>query len=144
MRSSDMHAHHTPRCLWRATEGNGDRHTLRREQDARGREYAVAGRRRQQMPPRARRTPEKRLADMDSLGVDRHLVSPSPGFYHYDLDAAMTIATPRDCNHEIRDMITSWPDRFAGLATLPMQDVPAAIAEKEAILWTNLERLLGL
>jgi aminocarboxymuconate-semialdehyde decarboxylase len=81
---------------------------------------------------------------MDSLGVDRHLVSPSPGFYHYDLDAAMTIATPRDCNHEIRDMITSWPDRFAGLATLPMQDVPAAIAEKEAILWTNLERLLGL
>ena len=42
MRSIDIHAHITPQCFWKATEGGRDWHTLRREQDARGREFAVA------------------------------------------------------------------------------------------------------
>ena len=123
MRSIDIHAHLTPQCFWRTTEGGGNWHTLRREQDARGRQYAVVGGRRQQLPPRARWTPEERLVDMDSLGVDVHVVSPYSGFYNYDLDTTVAVATSQDTNNEIRDMITSWPDRFAGLAALPMQDV---------------------
>jgi aminocarboxymuconate-semialdehyde decarboxylase len=134
MRSIDIHAHLTPQCFWRTTEGSGDWHTVRREQDARGRQYAVVGGRRQELPPRARWTPEERLADMDSLGVDVHVVSPYSGFYNYHLDTAIAVATSHDANNEIRDMITSWPDRFAGLATLPMQDVPAAIAELERVM----------
>jgi hypothetical protein len=43
MRSIDIHAHITPQCFWKATEGGHDWHTLRREQDARGREFAVVG-----------------------------------------------------------------------------------------------------
>lgn len=134
MRSIDIHAHLTPQCFWRATERQGDWHSLRREQDARGREYAVVQGRRQQLPPRARWTPEERLADMDSLGVDIHVLSPYSGFYNYHLDTALTVATSQESNNEIRDMISSWPDRFAGLATLPMQDVPAAIAELERVM----------
>jgi aminocarboxymuconate-semialdehyde decarboxylase len=134
MRSIDIHAHLTPQCFWRATEGNGAWHTLRREQDAQGHEYAVVGGHRQQLPPRARWTPEERLADMDSLGVDVHVLSPYSGFYNYHLDASVAIATSCDSNNEIRDMISSRPERFAGLATLPMQDVPAAIAELERVM----------
>jgi aminocarboxymuconate-semialdehyde decarboxylase len=134
MRSIDIHAHLTPQCFWRATEGNGDWHTLRREQDASGREYAVVGGRHQQLPPRARWTPEERLADMDSLGVDVHVVSPYAGFYNYHLEPAVATATAVDSNNEIRDMISHWPTRFAGLATLPMQDVRAAIAELERVM----------
>ena len=134
MRSIDIHAHLTPQCFWRATAGSGDWHGLRREQDERGREYAVVGGRRQQLPPRARWTPEERLADMDSLGVDVHVVSPYSGFYNYHLDTAVATATARDSNNEIRDMMSQWPARFAGLATLPMQDVPAAIAELERVM----------
>ena len=93
MRSIDIHAHITPQCFWRATEGKGDWHTLRREQDARGREYARGG----QGPPgtaaKSRWTPEERLADMDSLGVDMHVLSPYSGFYNYELDTAVAIAT---------------------------------------------------
>ena len=31
-------------------------------------------------------------------------------------------------------MVAQWPERFAGLGTLPMQDVNAAIAELERIM----------
>lgn len=134
MRSIDIHAHLTPQCFWRATEAGGNWHTLRREQDARGREYAVVGSHRGQLPPRTRWTPEERLADMDSLGVDIHVLSPYSGFYNYELDTTVATATSKDSNDEIAQMTKSWPERFAGLATLPMQDVRAAIAELERVM----------
>ncbi len=134
MRSIDIHAHLTPQCFWRATEGSGEWHTLKRQQDARGREILVAGDRRGQLPPKSSWTPEQRLADMDSLGVDMHVVSPYAGFYNYEMDVGIAAATSRESNDEISQMMKSWPDRFAGLATLPMQDVSAAVAELERVM----------
>jgi aminocarboxymuconate-semialdehyde decarboxylase len=131
MRSIDVHAHLTPQCFWRATENGGDWHTLRRETDARGMEYALVGGRRQALPPRAKWTPEERLADMDSLGVDVHVVSPYVGFYNYHLPVDVARATSAATNDEIAGMIRAWPERFAGLGTLPMQDVKAAMSEME-------------
>src|SRR5262245_66373799 len=131
MRSIDIHAHPPPQRFWRATENGGEWHTLRREKDARGADVALVGGRRQPLPPRARWTPGERLADMDSLGVDMHVVSPYVGFYNYRLDAAVATATSRAINDEIAEMARARPKRFAGLGTLPMQDVKAAIAELE-------------
>ncbi len=131
MRSIDIHAHLTPQCFWRATENGGAWHTIKREQDARGSEIALVGGRRQSLPPRARWTPEQRLADMDSLGVDMHVVSPYVGFYNYELPAEVARATAQAINDEIADMVRTRPQRFAGLGTLPMQDVKAAVAELE-------------
>ena len=70
------------------------------------------------LPPRAKWTPEERLADMDSLGVDVHVVSPYVGFYNYHLDAKIALATSRATNDEISSMTKTWPKRFAGLGTL--------------------------
>jgi aminocarboxymuconate-semialdehyde decarboxylase len=131
MRSIDVHAHLTPQCFWRATENGGDWHTLKRETDARGMEYALVGGRRQALPPRAKWTPEERLADMDSLGVDVHVVSPYVGFYNYHLPVDVARATSAATNDEIAGMIRAWPERCAGLGTLPMQDVKAAMSEME-------------
>ena len=142
MRTIDIHAHLTPQCFWRATENDGTWHTIRRDKDARGRDRAIVGDRRQPLPPRARWTPEERLADMDSLGVDVHVVSPYVGFYNYHLDPAVALATSRATNDEISEMVRSWPTRFAGLGTLPMQDVKAATAELERCM-TQL-RLKGV
>ena len=134
MRSIDFHAHLTPQCFWRSTEDGGDWHGIKREQDARGRQIVVSGTSRGQLPPKSSWTPEQRLADMESLGVDIHVVSPFSGFYNYELDAGLAVASSRETNDEIRQMMMSWPDRFHGLATLPMQDVPAAIAELERVM----------
>jgi aminocarboxymuconate-semialdehyde decarboxylase len=131
MRSIDVHAHVTPQCFWRATENGGDWHTIRRERDTRGQECALVGSGRQLLPPRARWTPEERLADMDSLGVDVHVASPYVGFYNYHLPLEVARATAQATNDEIAGMVKTWPARFAGLWTLPMQDVKAAIAELE-------------
>ena len=131
MRSIDIHAHVTPQCFWRATENGGSWHSIKREKNAQGTESAVVGGKLQPLPPRARWTPEERIADMDSLGVDVHVVSPYVGFYNYHLDAKLAIASSRETNDEIRDMVRAWPQRFAGLGTLPMQDVKASIAEME-------------
>ena len=131
MRSIDVHAHLTPQRFWKATESGGSWHTIKRERDARGQERAIVGGKAQVLPPRARWTPEERLADMDSLGVDMHVVSTYVGFYNYQLDAAVASATSREINDEIAEMTRAWPARFAGLGTLPMQDVRAAIAELE-------------
>ena len=131
MRSIDVHAHLTPQCFWKATENGGNWHGITREKGAQGHEVAVVGKSRQPLPPRAKWTPEERLADMDSLGVDVHVVSPYVGFYNYHLDARVAVATSQAVNDEIRDMTRTWPERFAGLGTLPMQDVKAAIAEME-------------
>src|SRR5438876_5529705 len=76
-------------------------------------------------------TPEQRLADMNSLGVDIQVVSTNVAFYKYDQDVATTTAIARACNNEVHQMTVDYPKRFAGLATLPMQDVKAAIAELE-------------
>src|SRR5256886_17598235 len=128
MRSIDVHAHLTPQCFWQATEKGGDWHTLKREKDERGQELAVIAGKRQVLPPRARWTPEERLADMDSLGVDVHVVSPYVGFYNYHLDTPVAVATSRATNDEISEMVRARPQRFAGLGTLPLQDVKASIA----------------
>ncbi|HLF03737.1 MAG TPA: amidohydrolase family protein, partial [Dehalococcoidia bacterium] len=49
----------------------------------------------------------------------------------YHLPAAQGLQLAREVNNEISAMTRQWPQRFAGLATLPMQDVKAAVAELE-------------
>jgi aminocarboxymuconate-semialdehyde decarboxylase len=81
--------------------------------------------------PRHAWTPEQRIADMDSLGVDVQVVSTNVAFYQYDRNVTTTIAIARDCNNEVRQMTMDYPDRLAGLATLPMQNIKTAIDELE-------------
>jgi aminocarboxymuconate-semialdehyde decarboxylase len=117
MRTIDIHAHSTPQSFVKAITAGKDWHGLK-----------LNGR---TANPRNFWTPEQRLADMSSLGVDIQVVSTAAAFYCYDLDPRVTTAIARDCNDEVHQMTKDHPDRFAGFATLPMQDVKAAIAELE-------------
>jgi aminocarboxymuconate-semialdehyde decarboxylase len=66
---------------------------------------------------------------MDSLGVDVHVLSTWVGLYNYDLPLEVGAATAKDCNDYVAELTKTWPQRFAGLATLPMQDVETTIGE---------------
>jgi len=67
---------------------------------------------------------------MDSLGVDVQVVSTFIGYYQFPTDA-QAIAACREANDEVRQMASDYPDRFAGLGTLPLQNLQAAIDELE-------------
>ena len=118
MRAIDLHAHVTPLCFQREVLNGRTFHGM----------TAAYG---ELFNPRNAWTPEQRILDMDSMGIDVQVVSSNVSFYMYDADVSTTTAIARDCNNEIGEMIQEYPGRFSGLATLPMQDVPAAIAELE-------------
>jgi aminocarboxymuconate-semialdehyde decarboxylase len=68
---------------------------------------------------------------MDRLGVDVQVLSAEPQMYCYQYPAEQAIPLHRETNDEVHSYTVDRPDRFDGLAILPMQDVPGAIAEME-------------
>jgi aminocarboxymuconate-semialdehyde decarboxylase len=129
MRSIDIHAHIAPGKAVQLKEGH-DWHGFTKIQQG-GRHLLARDSRRYGLHPNYLWTPEERIANMDSLKVDVHVLSTWVGLYNYDLPAEVGTATSRDCNDYVAELSRQWPQRFAGLATLPMQDVKAAVAELE-------------
>jgi uncharacterized protein len=71
---------------------------------------------------------ERRLAAMDACGIDLQVIShTTPGVQH--LDAATAIPLAREANDVLAAAVRAHPQRFAGLATLPTSDPPAAADE---------------
>ncbi|MGB9396733.1 MAG: amidohydrolase family protein, partial [Pseudolabrys sp.] len=62
-----------------------------------------------------------RLRDMDEAGVDVHVLSATPQTYLYSQEAALGAATSAIQNDQIAKLIKDNPQRFMGIATLPMQ-----------------------
>ena len=129
MRSIDIHAHIAPAIAANLASGK-EWHGFTR-QEISGRQVLVSGDKRAGLHPSYLITPEERIANMDSLGVDVHVLSTWVGLYNYDMPAEIGIATSKDCNDYVAQLSGQWPQRFAGIATLPMQDIKAAISELE-------------
>lgn len=73
---------------------------------------------------------ERKIRDMDAAGIDVSVLSvnmPGPE----NLDAELGIEGARVCNDAMAEAVQKHPDRLVGLACLPWQDVPAALAEME-------------
>lgn len=75
--------------------------------------------------------PDERLADMDKMGVDVQALSVAPPQFYYWTDPALGRRLARMQNEHLAELVAGHPDRFVGLATVPMQDVAAASAELE-------------
>jgi aminocarboxymuconate-semialdehyde decarboxylase len=129
MRSIDVHAHVVPQCLWRTVAAGKDWYGTRYEAGDGAAFMTTAGKRSRLPLPKTRFTPEERLADMDAQGVDVQVLSIHMPLVGYHLDPAQGRQLARDVNDEIAAMTRQWPTRFAGLATLPLQDVSASIDE---------------
>lgn len=75
--------------------------------------------------------PAQRIADMDRMGIDIQAISVAPPQYYYWADPALGRRLARMQNEHLAEMVTGNPDRFVGLATVPLQDVEASVAELE-------------
>jgi len=70
-----------------------------------------------------------RLAYMDGAEVDMHVLSAAPQTWLYNQEAAVGVAASAIQNDEIARLAKERPDRFAGIATLPMQAPDKAAGE---------------
>ena len=128
MRTIDIHAHITPEAYIAASRRGEAWHGIRPE-----------GVSNMNYNPRTTWTPQERIADMNSLGVDVQVLSTNASFYNYDMDASVVAAMARDCNDYVAQLTKDHPDRFSGFATLPMQDVAASVAELERSMSMGLK-----
>ncbi|MBX9685959.1 MAG: amidohydrolase family protein [Candidatus Obscuribacterales bacterium] len=75
-----------------------------------------------------------RISDMDAAGISMQVISHfDPGVQEMPVSEAVPLA--REANDMLADAVKKYPDRFAGFATLPVQDPDSAVAE--------LERMVG-
>lgn len=131
MKNIDIHAHLVPRSLWAAADVRKPWHGFKHEPGEGLGTIVGDGKRTAFTSDKVRYSPEERIKDMDAQGVDVQVVSIHTPFFGYHLDSAEGTALAREVNDEIAGMTKQWPARFAGLATLPMQDVKASIEELE-------------
>ncbi|HEU5112556.1 MAG TPA: amidohydrolase family protein, partial [Acidimicrobiia bacterium] len=72
---------------------------------------------------------EVRLADMDAMGVDVQVISLSPYQLFHWAGGELGIRAFQTINDDLTDLVAGHPDRFLGLAAIPLQEPSAAIAE---------------
>ncbi|GAA3774601.1 amidohydrolase family protein [Plantactinospora mayteni] len=75
--------------------------------------------------------PETRIADMDRMGIDVQAISVAPAGFFYWADPELGRELAQMQNDNLAKIVSDYPERFVGLATLPMQDVRSAVEELE-------------
>ncbi len=71
----------------------------------------------------------RRLADMDAMGIDVQVISPSPGHYNYALEPDIGREAARMVNDDMAALAASDSKRFVALGTVPLQHTGLAIEE---------------
>jgi aminocarboxymuconate-semialdehyde decarboxylase len=75
--------------------------------------------------------PKRRIEEMDSAGVSMQVLSTVPVMFSYWAKPNDTLDLSRLLNDHIAEVVRENPDRFAGLGTIPLQDVDLAAQELE-------------
>ncbi len=128
----DIHAHILPRSLAEAHNEGRDWFGTKVERTAEGRTQLTTGTRKNQMS-----TPEywldypERIPLMDAAGIDVQVISLNPQLLRDSEPLEIAIAATRAVNDEIAEAVGKHNGRFAGLATVPLQDPHAGVAELE-------------
>jgi gamma-resorcylate decarboxylase len=72
---------------------------------------------------------DRRLREMDELGIEVSVLSLGSDGIQSIPDPDEAIATAREANDALAEIVAARPDRFQGFAALPLQDPDAAIDE---------------
>ncbi len=75
--------------------------------------------------------PKRRIEEMDRANVSMQVLSTVPVMFSYWAKPVDTLDLARRLNDHIAEVVRAHPTRFAGLATIPMQDPDLAAGELE-------------
>ena len=70
-----------------------------------------------------------RISHLDRLGIDIQVLSPNPLTFFHGVEPSVATDFCHQHNQLMADTVAAAPDRFVGLAALPMQDLCAACEE---------------
>jgi aminocarboxymuconate-semialdehyde decarboxylase len=79
---------------------------------------------------------QARIAAMDEIGAARALISAPPTFFFYWVKPRIGVQIARVVNDGVAALVADAPRHFDGLATLPLADPVAAVAELERVVGT--------
>lgn len=128
MRVIDTHAHVIPPALVAAMRSGNAPDDIRIEED--GTMPWVVHRQGYRYPLLdSFHNADARIAQMDADGTDVAVLSVAPPLFLYWTETDGATAAARTINDAVAAMVADEPTRFAGLATLPMQDPVAAVGE---------------
>lgn len=134
MATIDIHCHIVPEsCLpMEAVGPDGRTYGFRSARDANGVLCPVAnGQINRNCEPEQLWDLDRRLRDMDRASVDIQVLSPAPFLFFYNLPAAECAPRARQLNTAIATIARARPDRFRGMATVPLQGPELAASELE-------------
>lgn len=132
----DLHAHYVPRVFLEAIEKEGAPYGASVRRNGGDPTMVVGGR---PYGPITRHYFETRprIAEMDKLRVDLQVLSLCPPMVYW-ADPALGARLARAFNDSLAASVAERPDRLAGLATVPLQDVPESVAELERAMALGL------
>jgi aminocarboxymuconate-semialdehyde decarboxylase len=125
----DLHSHVIPPTFLEALKADPDRYKLRVEERD-GRTFIIRGSHAGPLADEFHDVDAK-VAKMDRLGLDVSYISAGPPAFGYWLPPDIGLEVAGLVNDGIAQMVAKHPTRLQGMASLPMQDPDAAIAELE-------------
>ena len=128
----DVHAHYVPHeCINEVKGTDGRTYGLRIAQEGSHQVPYSAGHRNIAFDTEQIYSIERRLNDMGTQRVDMQVLSVPPFFFFYALDPAQSLGLCQKINNAFAETVRKHPNRFVGLANLPMQDPEMAARELE-------------
>src|SRR5438270_657939 len=85
---------------------------------------------------------DRRLSDLDRMGIDIQVVAPAPGQCYYTVDSKIAETAHRLANDGVAQYCSRMPDRFVGLGVVTLQEPEVAIGELDYIM--NRLKLKGV
>jgi aminocarboxymuconate-semialdehyde decarboxylase len=79
----------------------------------------------------ALRDPQKKIRDMDEKNIGMNVLSSTPFAFFYEVEEELAVELARFQNDQLSKMVRMYPDRFAAMATLPLQVPNEALKELE-------------
>ncbi len=72
---------------------------------------------------------DENIADLDAAGLDMGVLQPTQTMFFYWAEPSAAAELSRMVNEQTAEAVRKHPDRFVGLATVPLQDGPSALRE---------------